>query len=171
MDWSRIMSYVGFCYYKCYIFRFCFHDADLCASFDCFLPLVLTNEITQKEKCDENISWFALKFCHFTDAEDFRETQETALRTVCGRGKSLVTPEYRSLSLPICVVILSGKRQFWLWLKFLTAITTNMFRALMSIWRVLHCSCYLHAAPTRFTQRNARVWTDYDAPQLGLGPT
>jgi len=54
-----IMSLVGFYSCRCYTFGFCFHAFDLCGSLDCFFSFVVTNEVTQKEKWENNVSWFS----------------------------------------------------------------------------------------------------------------
>lgn len=95
------MSLVGFCSCRCYTFGFCFHAVDLCGSLDCFISLVVTNEVTQKEKCEKNVSWFAESSVIVLMRRISERPPDTSLRIACGRDESLVTPQYQSPSLPI----------------------------------------------------------------------
>ena len=89
LDRSRIMSPVGFC----------FHAVDLCASLDCFISLVVTNEVTQKGKWEKNVSWFAESSVIVLKRRISERAPETSLRIMCVRDKSLVTAEYQSLQI------------------------------------------------------------------------
>jgi len=96
-----IMSLVGLCSCRCYTFGLCFHALDLCGSLDCFFSFVVTNEVTQKEKWENNVSWFAESSVIVLMRRISEIPPETSLRIACGRDESLVTPQYQSLSLPI----------------------------------------------------------------------
>lgn len=68
---------------------------------DCFISLVVTNEVTQKEKCEKNVSWFAESSFIVLMRRISEGPPDTSLRIACGRDESLVSPQYQSLSLPI----------------------------------------------------------------------
>lgn len=101
LDRSKIMSLVGFCSCRCYSLGFCFHAVDLGGSLNCFISLVVTNEVTQKEKYEKNVSWFAESSVIGIMRRISERPPNTSLRITCGRDESLVTPQYQSLSLPI----------------------------------------------------------------------
>lgn len=95
------MSLVGFSSCRCYTFGFCFNAVDLGGSLDCFISLVVTNEVTRKEKCEKNISWFAESSVIVLLRRISERPSDASLRIACGRDESLVTPQYQSFSLPI----------------------------------------------------------------------
>jgi hypothetical protein len=97
------MSLVGFSSCRCCTFGLYFHGVDLCGSLDCFISLVVTNDVTQKEKCEKNESWFAESSVIALMRRISERPPDTSLRIACGRDESLATPQYQSLLLPISV--------------------------------------------------------------------
>lgn len=87
------MSLFGFCSCRCCTFGFCFHAVDLGGSLDCFISLVVTNEVTQKEKCEKNVSWCAESPVIALMRRISERPPDTSLRIACGRDESLVTPQ------------------------------------------------------------------------------
>jgi len=72
------------------------------------------------------------KFCHCTHAEDFRETTRNLTQeSVWSRWEPGNSSIPVTLVTDLCVIIVSDKRHFCLWLKFLTTITTDICRAVM----------------------------------------